>query len=107
METKKYNSETELRKMAVEKVRKLTRFYGHLLVYGIVLMLYILKEYFGAPLNFPPISYLNELIMSIWTFIIAVKLVKVFFAEVIFGENWEQNKIEKLMDQHSENQKWK
>ena len=104
---KKQYTQEEYYYQAQTRVRKLTRFYGHLLVYGIVLMLYILKEYFGAPLNFPPISYLNELIMSIWTFIIAVKLVKVFFAEVIFGENWEQNKIEKLMDQHSENQKWK
>lgn len=89
------------------RVRKLTRFCGHLFVYLIVLILYILKKYFGAPLNFFPVHYLNDLVMSIWTFVLVVKLVKLFFAEIIFGNNWEQNKIEKIMRQHTENQKWK
>ena len=89
------------------RVRKLTRFYGHLFVYAILLMLYVLKEYFGAPLNFFPIRYLNDLVMSIWTLVIAIKFVKLFFAEIIFDAKWEQNKIEKIMRQDSENQKWK
>lgn len=88
------------------RVRKLTRFYGHLFVYAILLMLYVLKEYFEAPLNFFPIRYLNDLVMSIWTFVIAVKFVKLFFAEIIFDGKWEQNKIEKIMRQDSENQIW-
>ena len=88
------------------RVRKLTRFYGHLFVYAIVLILYVLKEYFGAPLNFFPIRYLNDLVMSIWTFVIAVKFVKLYFAEIIFDGKWEQNKIEKIMRQDSQNQKW-
>jgi hypothetical protein len=89
------------------RVRKLTRFYGHLFVYMIVLMLYVLKNYFGAPLNFFPIHFLNDFVMSIWTFVIAVKLVKLFFAEIIFDGRWEQNKIDKIMSQNSENHKWK
>ena len=88
------------------RVRKLTRFYGNLFVYAIVLILYILKKYYGAPLDFFPIHYLNDLVMSIWTFVIVVKFVKLFFAEMIFGENWEQGKIDKIMRQQSENQKW-
>lgn len=104
---KKQYRQEECYYQAQIRVRKLTRFYGHLFVYTIVLMLYILKEYFGAPLNFFPIRYLNDLVISIWTFVIVVKSVKFFFAEVMFGKNWEQNKIEKMMHQNSENLKWK
>ena len=100
-------SEEDRYYQAQKKVRQITRFYGHLLVYAIALTIYILKKYFGFPLNFIPLSYLNDLVMSIWTFIIAVKVVKVFFAEIVFGKNWEKNKIEKMMRNHSENKKWK
>ena len=44
--------------------------------------------------------------MSIWTLVIAIKFVKLFFAEIIFDAKWEQNKIEKIMRQDSENQIW-
>lgn len=103
---KNQNTQQESYYQVQRRVRKVTRFYGHLFVYCIVLLLYVLKEYFNAPLNFFPIRYINDLVMTIWTFVIAVKFVKLFFAEIIFGENWEQNKIEKIMRQQSEHQKW-
>jgi uncharacterized protein YacL len=93
--------------MAKERVHKLKKFYIHLFIYAIAVVVYVLKTYFGAPLNFWPIHFLNEFVMCVWTFIIAVKAIRIFFKEHFFGTNWEQRKINEILEkENNSNKKW-
>jgi hypothetical protein len=102
------NSPEEILEETVRKrVRKIKNFYGHLFVYLIGLAVYISKTYFGAPFNFIPTSYINEVFMWIWTFVIAVEGILLFFREMVFGDNWEQKRIRKMIEEDKvEHKKW-
>lgn len=108
METNQHNyQEQELLKLAKEKVKKIKDFYIHLLIYAIGLLFYVLKEYFGAPINFIPVIYLNCFVMSIWTFFIVIQAIDVFMREVIFGKKWEDRKVKSMLEKKTEKQIWK
>ena len=98
------NLELDMIKM---RVHELKNFYIHVLIYCIGVLIYIGKRYFNLPINFWPINFINEFFMWVWTFIVAVQGIKLFFKEMFFGAKWEQRKIKKLMDEEkSETTKW-
>jgi|JI10StandDraft_1071094.scaffolds.fasta_scaffold771190_2 uncharacterized protein YacL len=101
------SSEEILRELVRERVHKIRRFYTHLFVYLIGLVLYIAKTYFGAPLNFSPIRYINDTFMWILTFIIVVQGLRLLIKEQILGVKWEQNKINEIMQKENNTKKWK
>lgn len=102
------SSKEVLRELVRERVHKLRRFYTHLFVYLIGFSIYIAKTYFGAPFNFPPVRYINETFIWIWTFIIAVKGFRLLIKEQFLGTKWEQNKINEIMEkENNSNNKWK
>ena len=94
-----------LEELARKRVHKIKKFYGHLFVYLIGLAVYISKTYYGAPLNFIPLSYINEVFMWIWTFIMALDGIKLFFSERVLGEGWEQKQISKIMSEEKNDTK--
>lgn len=90
-----------------ERVKKLSQFYTHLFIYVIGIIIYVLKTYFGVPFNFLPIKYINAFVMCFWTFFLVVQGLQLFLAERVFGTNWEQKQIRKMMDiQNETKQKW-
>lgn len=91
--------------LARYRVHKIKRFYTHLFIYIIGLIIFIAKTYFGAPFNFWPIQYINCFFMWVWTFIIAVQGLRLFFREKVFGTSWEQRKIQELINKDKQN-KW-
>jgi len=91
--------------MARYRVHKMRRFYTHLFIYSIGILIYLAKTYFGAPFNFWPIRYINCFFMWVWTFIIAVQGLKLFFREKVFGIKWEQRKLQEFINQEKQN-KW-
>ena len=93
----------ELERIAVKRVKRMKRFYIHVMVYGIGVLIFIMREYFNAPLNFPPIHFLNRFFMSIWTFIIAVQGLKLFMREIVLGKHWENKQIDKILESESNN----
>ena len=101
-------SPEEIVEEAVRKrVRKIKNFYGHLFVYLIGVCVYISKTYYGAPLNFIPISYINEVFMWVWTFVIAIEGILLLLRERVFGDDWEQKKIQQIVDKEKvEQKKW-
>ncbi len=99
------NSQDIALEMAKYRVHKIRRFYTHLLIYIIALMVYLTKTYLGAPFNFWPIRDINETIMWIWTFIIAVQGIRLFFREKVFDTAWEQRKVQEYMN-HDKQNKW-
>jgi len=97
-----------LRELARERVHKLRRFYVHLLIYIIVVLIYVSKTYFGAPFNFIPLRFISETVVWIWTFVIAVKAFKLFIKEQFLGTQWEQYKIREIIEkENSFKNKWK
>lgn len=86
---------------ARDRVRRIQKFYKHLFVFGIGLILYIAKTYFGAPLNFFPIHFLNTTVMYCWTFILAVQGMKLWVIQNWLGRDWEQKQIRKIMDKEN------
>lgn len=101
------SSEEILEEAVRKRVRKIKNFYGHLFVYVFGLTVYIGKTYYGVPLNFIPISYINEVFMWIWTFVIAIEGILLFFREMVFGDNWEKKRIQKMINEDKvEHKKW-
>jgi len=94
--------------IAKERVKRMKKFYNHLFIFVIGVAFYVAKTYFGAPLNFFPIRYLNETFMWCWTFIVAIQGIKLFFIENVLGNNWEKRQIEEIMRKENiEEKKWK
>ena len=94
--------ELELARNRVERIKK---FYTHLFIYVIGVIIFIAKTYFGAPFNFWPIKYINCFFMWAWTFIIAVQGLRLFFREKVFGTKWEQKKVQEFLNNDKQN-KW-
>ena len=94
----KYNSENSPLEMARYRVEKVRRFYMHLILYAIGVVVYVSKTYYGAPFNFPPIHYINFTFMAIWTLIIVIKAIGLFVKEIIFGDKWEERKVQEFME---------
>lgn len=101
METYKTPEEKRLQ-MARARVQKIKNYYAHLFIYAVGIFIYVAKTYFGAPLNFFPFKFLNEFVMWCWTFIIAVKTLKMVFVEKLFGDNWEQRKINEILEKENQ-----
>jgi len=93
-------------KIASKKVIKLKSFYVCTFIYITGLIIFILKDYFGLPLNFFPFKYLNYIIMLIWTCVFIISAVDTFAYYKIFGEEWEENKVKNILDKRKQKQKW-
>ena len=87
------------------RVHKMRNFYTHLFIYLVGVTIYICKTYFGAPFNFWPIRHINCFFMMVWTFIIAIQGIKLFFRENVFGTSWEKRKIQEFIKKDKQN-KW-
>lgn len=104
-----YNNDQEkieLEELFSKKVTKLKSFYSHAFIYVIGLIIYILKEYFGAPLNFFPIQYINCVVMLIWSSVFLFSAIDLFVSYKIFGEEWENRKMKSILEKKIKTQKW-
>ena len=97
--------ENSLEEIAMYRVRQIKRFYTHLGIYTIGVVIFIMKEYFNTSFNFPLVDYINWFSMSCWTFIIAVKGIKLFVKEVVLDKQWENRKINEILESEANNQK--
>ena len=98
--------ELQLQEMATKKVVKLKAFYTHMFIYIVGLIIYILKEYFGVPLNFFPLRYINGFVMCIWTTAFLVSAVDLFASFKLFGQEWEERKLKSILEKKTKTQKW-
>lgn len=98
--------EEELHQMATKKVVKLKAFHSHAFIYAIGVVIYILKEYFGAPFNFFPIQYINCFVMCIWTTAFLISAIEIFATHKIFGDKWEERKVKSILEKETKKQKW-
>jgi len=105
METNNTNyMQLELEALAKKRVRKIKRFYNHLLIYSIGVVIFLLNEYCDAPLKSILLLYQTWFFMYCWTFIIVVQGLKIFIIEVVLGKNWEAKQMNKIIESESNNQ---
>lgn len=104
METQENNSTYA---EAVSKVKSLKRFYIKIIVYCAAVILYFLKNYTEAPLNFWPLNWLTETVLLIWSFIMGLEVLDFIFKNYIFSTKWEEKKIKTLLNKEVKNQNWK
>ncbi|WP_300566410.1 2TM domain-containing protein [Flavobacterium sp.] len=104
---RRYNNlmQSDLEQLAQKRVRKIRRFFIHLLIYSIGVVLFIMKKCFNTSFNFPLLHYINWFFMACWTLFIAVKGLKLFIIEVVLGKSWESKKMEEILASESNNQK--
>lgn len=91
-------ADEQRRDMAVKKVKALKGFYKHLAVYIIVNGIMIIMK--GADLE-PGERFLEFNTFStafFWGIGLALHAFNTFGTDFIFGNNWEERKIRKLMD---------
>ena len=98
--------------LAYRKVKKIKGFYSHLRVYILVNIIIIVsslnKSYVGD--HFVIRGFRDWEIYStafFWGIGLAIHAFTVFGPDVFFGKDWEEKKIQKYMDQESQNKnKW-
>ncbi len=101
------NKEAILEQVVKERVHKLKQFYTHLFIYVIGVVVYVAKTYFGVPINFWPIRFINEFVMGLWTFFLVMQALQLFLTQRVFGAQWEQKRIQKIMEREKiKQQKW-
>lgn len=99
----------ELEEIFSKRIVKLRSFYIHAIIYAIGLIVFVLKEFYGFPLNFIPLNYLNSVVMIIWSSVFLVTVIDLFASYKIYGENWEERKIKSILEKKQkvvEKQKW-
>ena len=99
-------AEKELLTLAKKKIKKRKDFYIHLFIYCIGIVVWLLKTYTNAPLNFLPIRYINCFVMGIWTIFLVIQAIELFVSEIVFGKKWEENKVKNILEDQSEKQTW-
>jgi len=96
-----------LEQMARERVKTEKKLYTSIFIYTIGIIVYVSKTYFGAPLNFFPLHHINLFVMLVWTFFIVVQVLKFLFNVTLFGNTWENKKIQKFINQEKiKKQNW-
>ncbi|MGO4770210.1 2TM domain-containing protein [Flavobacterium sp. W22_SRS_FK3] len=102
----KAREKIEFEEIFSKKATKLKSFYSHAFIYAIGLIVYVLKEYFGAPLNFFPIQYINCVVMLIWSSVFLFSAIDLFVSYKIFDEKWEARKMKSILEKKATTYKW-
>ena len=82
--------------LAQDRVRKITRFYKHCLVYLVVNLIFLIINYQSYSSDF--FSFHNFSTAFFWGIGLMFHALGVFGPNVFFGKNWEQRKIKELME---------
>jgi uncharacterized protein YacL len=96
----------EFQEIFSKKIVKLKSFYMHAFIYACGLIIYVLKEYYGVPLNHFPLKYINSVVMVIWTAVFLVSAIDLFASYKIFDEEWEERKMKDILEKKTKTQKW-
>ena len=94
--------EKELYENAKEKVRKIKIFYLHLILYIIVVALLVYNFSIMEGPYTDAITGLNVSVLVFWTLFICIHAWSVFKGKFLFNENWEDRKIEQILEDKEE-----
>lgn len=90
---------------AVKRVKKIKGFYSHLLVYIVINIMIIIVNVQSLDIAESYISLKNFSTALFWGIGLAAHGLSVFGPNFILGQNWEEKKINELMEKEKNN-KW-
>lgn len=96
----------EFQQIFRKKAVQLRSFYMHAFMYAAGLVVFVVKEYYGVSLNFFPFQYLNHVVMIIWTSVFLFSAIDLFLSFKVFGVEWEERKLKRILEQRQKKQKW-
>ncbi len=100
------NTEREAFRMAQLKVKKLKKFYVHLIVYLLVNAFFLIVNYHELEPNEKFFSFDNFSVAICWGIGLAAHAFSVFVPHFILGNNWEKKKMQQFMEQEKNSNKW-
>lgn len=92
--------------MAYKRVKKIKGFYGHVMVYFFVNAVIIFSNYYGNS-NEDSFSWSLQTFSTafFWGIGLVAHGLSTFGGDILFGQKWEEKKIQKLMDKEK-SEKW-
>jgi hypothetical protein len=93
--------------IAKARVEKRKEFYIQFIFFMLLVVIYVLKTYYGVSFDFFPLHYINGFVMAIATSYIVINGVYFVSTEFILGKSWEEKQIKKMMEKNNEKQIWK
>jgi 2TM domain len=97
--------EKKQQEMATKRVKRIKSFYIHSAIYVFVLLIYIAKEYFNAPIRIWPFNMIRDWIIQIWTCVFVLDVLDFFIKEKLFGSKWEQKKLNHIIEEEKSRNK--
>jgi len=97
------NPDFEAYKVARIKVRKLKKFYVHLIVYIIVNILLLALDFHKLEPNERFFSFHNFSTVFYWGIGLAAHAATVFIPNLVFGSHWEDRKMKQFMEKEKNN----
>nr|WP_315169975.1 2TM domain-containing protein [uncultured Flavobacterium sp.] len=93
--------------IAKARVKKRKEFYIQFIFFMLLVVVYVLKTYYGVSFDFFPLQYINGFVMAIATLYIVIDGIYFISTEFILGKSWEEQQIKKMIEKKSEKQIWK
>ncbi len=104
-QSENYSSD-ERYNIAYKRVKRIKGFYVHALVYVLVNIFIVTKNYYGNTQSNPNFwSWINFNTALFWGIGLAAHGLSVFGKNIFFGKNWEERKIQELMEKEK-SEKW-
>ena len=95
--------EQEKYERAAKKVKRITGFYSHLLVYVVINLMIVVINVQNLDAGESYFQWQNFTTLGFWGIGIVAHGFSVFMPDLILGKNWEERKIKEYMDKHKNN----
>lgn len=100
MERNEFTKE-ERYQLAVKRVKQIKGFYTHALIYILVNLVFVYINFQNLDDGESYFQWRNFITFSFWGIGLLAHGASVFLPNLIFGRNWESNKIKEFMDKDS------
>ncbi|WP_379967343.1 2TM domain-containing protein [Epilithonimonas sp. UC225_85] len=87
--------------LAREKVNRIKYLYFHILAYVIIDLGLLIMRYVQSDSWEDFLSLDHFMTLFIWTLVLSIHLICVFALPLIFGEKWEEKKIQKILNKEN------
>lgn len=91
---------------ALQRVKKIKGFYTHAIVFAVINLMIVILNIQGLDQGESYFQVKNFMTFFFWGIGLLIHGLSVFLPEMIFGQNWEERKIQELMEQDKKENKW-
>ena len=100
------NNEQQQFEKATKKVKAMAGFYRHLMVYILVNFFLLTLKYFRLDPGEKFLEFSTFSTAFFWGIGVAFHAMSVFGSSLFLGRNWEEKKIQQILNKDNKGQKW-